>query len=72
MLMVIGVAVVLAGVIIGWFTVAGSGIHKRPYGKQDAPGFEDDAGREAAGFAVADARLEPRHPDAPAPVVWAR
>ena len=38
MLMVIGVAVVLAGVIIGWFTVAGSGIHKRPYGKQDAPG----------------------------------
>jgi hypothetical protein len=38
MLMVIGVVVVLAGVIIGWFTVAGSGIHKRPYGKRDAPG----------------------------------
>jgi hypothetical protein len=38
MVMVIGIAVVLAGVIIGWFTVAGSGIHNHPYGKQDAPG----------------------------------
>jgi hypothetical protein len=38
MLMVIGAAVVVAGVIIGWFTVTGSGIHYRPYGKQDAPG----------------------------------
>jgi hypothetical protein len=38
MLMVIGLVVVLAGVIIGWFTIAGSGIHRRPYGKQDAPG----------------------------------
>ena len=38
MLMVIGAAVVLIGVIIGWWTIAGSGIHKRPYGKQDAPG----------------------------------
>lgn len=36
--MVIGGAVVLIGVAIGWWTVAGSGIHKRPYGKQDAPG----------------------------------
>jgi hypothetical protein len=33
MLMVIGVVVVLAGVIIGWYTVAGSGIHNRPYGR---------------------------------------
>ncbi len=38
MLMVIGAAVVLIGVIIGWWTIAGSGIHNRPYGKQDAPG----------------------------------
>ena len=38
MLMVIGAIVVLVGVIIGWYTVAGSGIHKRPYGKGDAPG----------------------------------
>ncbi len=36
--MVIGAAVVLLGVIIGWWTIAGSGIHNRPYGKQDAPG----------------------------------
>jgi hypothetical protein len=32
-LMVIGAAVVLLGVILGWFTIAGSGIHNRPYGK---------------------------------------
>jgi hypothetical protein len=38
MLMVIGVIVVLAGVIFGWYTVAGSGIHRHPYGKGDAPG----------------------------------
>jgi hypothetical protein len=37
-LMVIGVVVVLAGVVIGWWTVSGSGIHARPYGKHDAPG----------------------------------
>jgi hypothetical protein len=40
MLMLIGAAIVVAGVIIGWFTVAGSGIHHRPYGKQDAPGSD--------------------------------
>ncbi len=33
--MVIGCAVVLVGVIIGWYTVAGSGIHRRPYGHRD-------------------------------------
>ncbi len=38
MLMVIGAIVVLAGVIIGWYTVAGSGIHRHPYDKGDAPG----------------------------------
>lgn len=38
MLMVIGGAVLLIGVIIGWWTIAGSGIHNRPYGRQDAPG----------------------------------
>jgi hypothetical protein len=42
MAMIIGTIVVLAGVVIGWWTVAGSGIHERPYGGQDAPG----AGRE--------------------------
>jgi hypothetical protein len=40
MLMVIGVVVVLAGVIVGWYTVAGSGIQRRPYGKGDAPGAD--------------------------------
>lgn len=38
MLMVIGSVVVLAGVVIGWYTVAGSGIHRRPYDRRDAPG----------------------------------
>ncbi len=33
MVMVLGGAVVLLGVIIGWFTIAGSGIHSRPYGR---------------------------------------
>jgi hypothetical protein len=37
-LMVIGGLVVLLGVVVGWWTIAGSGIHTRPYGKQDAPG----------------------------------
>ena len=38
LLMVIGGIVVLIGVVIGWWTIGGSGIHRRPYGKQDAPG----------------------------------
>jgi hypothetical protein len=38
MLMVIGSLVVLVGVIIGWFTVAGSGIHRRPYGRDRVEG----------------------------------
>ncbi len=38
MLMVIGAVVVLIGVIVGWYTIAGSGINRRPYGKGDAPG----------------------------------
>jgi hypothetical protein len=33
MFMVIGCVVVLVGVVVGWFTIAGSGIHQRPYGK---------------------------------------
>ncbi|HWE33176.1 MAG TPA: hypothetical protein VG410_06805 [Solirubrobacteraceae bacterium] len=36
--MVIGSVVVLVGVVVGWWTIAGSGIHRRPYGKADAPG----------------------------------
>lgn len=35
MAMLIGVAVVLIGVIVGWYTVSGSGIHHRPYGRDD-------------------------------------
>jgi hypothetical protein len=38
MIMVIGVVVVMAGVVIGWFTIAGSGIHEHPYSGKDAPG----------------------------------
>ena len=38
MLMVIGMGVVLVGVIIGYYTIAGSGIHERPYSGSDAPG----------------------------------
>jgi hypothetical protein len=33
MLIVIPTLVVVAGVIIGCYTIAGSGIHRRPYGK---------------------------------------
>jgi hypothetical protein len=33
MLMVIGSLLVIVGVIVGWFTIAGSGIHRRPYGR---------------------------------------
>ncbi len=38
--MVIGAVVVLLGVIVGWFTLAGSGIHTRPYRRHDAPGAD--------------------------------
>jgi hypothetical protein len=40
MLMVIGMLVVIAGVIIGWYTVSGSGIHQRPYDRADSPGAD--------------------------------
>jgi len=33
MLMVIGALIVIVGVIVGWFTIAGSGIHRHPYGR---------------------------------------
>ena len=33
MAMLIGVIVVLIGVVVGWYTVAGSGIHNRPHGR---------------------------------------
>ncbi|MDQ6745604.1 MAG: hypothetical protein M3Z27_06285 [Actinomycetota bacterium] len=38
MWMLIGCVVVMVGVVIGWYTVAGSGIHRRPYDRGDAPG----------------------------------
>ncbi len=38
MVIVIASVIVLAGVVIGWYTVAGSGIHQRPYERNDAPG----------------------------------
>jgi hypothetical protein len=44
MLMVIGGVVVIIGVVVGWYTVAGSGIHERPYGKGDAPGADRQRG----------------------------
>jgi hypothetical protein len=31
--MVIGCVVVLAGVVVGWYTIAGSGIHRHPHGR---------------------------------------
>jgi hypothetical protein len=44
MVMVIAMVVVLAGVVIGWWTVSGSGIHERPYGKGDTPGADRQHG----------------------------
>jgi hypothetical protein len=44
MAMVIGSVVVLIGVVIGWWTIAGSGIHMRPYNGKDAPGAGKDWG----------------------------
>jgi hypothetical protein len=44
MFMVIGIVVVLIGVVVGWYTVAGSGIHRRPYGKGDSPGADRHRG----------------------------
>jgi hypothetical protein len=41
MVMVIGALVVLVGVIVGWWTVSGSGIHSRPYGRDDR--YEGDS-----------------------------
>jgi hypothetical protein len=38
MLMLIGAGIVLIGVIVGWFTIAGSGIHDRPYGRDRIDG----------------------------------
>jgi hypothetical protein len=44
MAMVIGSIIVIAGVVIGWWTVAGSGIHEHPYGGSDAPGASRASG----------------------------
>jgi hypothetical protein len=33
MVMAIGAVVVIIGVIVGWFTIAGSGIHRHPHGR---------------------------------------
>jgi hypothetical protein len=33
MVMAIAAVVVIIGVIVGWFTIAGSGIHRRPHGR---------------------------------------
>jgi hypothetical protein len=38
MVMVIGSLVVLVGVVIGWWTIAGSGIHPRTYRDRHAGG----------------------------------
>jgi hypothetical protein len=39
-LIVIPSLVVIVGVIIGCYTIAGSGVHRRPYAKSDAPGSD--------------------------------
>jgi hypothetical protein len=39
--MVIGIVVVLFGVVIGWWTVSGSGIHERPNGGKDGPASKE-------------------------------
>ena len=44
MLMVIGMLVVIVGVVIGWWTIEGSGIHERPYSGGDAPGASHQHG----------------------------
>jgi hypothetical protein len=44
MLMVIGMGVVFVGVVIGYYTIAGSGIHERPYSGGDAPGAGHEHG----------------------------
>jgi hypothetical protein len=38
MVMVIAMVVVLAGVVIGWWTQSGSGIHTRPGGREHYDG----------------------------------
>jgi hypothetical protein len=38
MVIVIAMVVVLAGVVIGWWTTAGSGIHSRPNGREKYDG----------------------------------
>ncbi|MBO0769428.1 MAG: hypothetical protein J2O48_12160 [Solirubrobacterales bacterium] len=44
MLMVIGCLIVVAGLVVGWWTISGSGIHVRPYGGKDAPGADNEVG----------------------------
>ena len=44
MVIVIGMLVVLCGVVIGWWTISGSGIHERPYSRGDAPGADRHTG----------------------------
>ena len=51
MVMMIAGALLLLGVIYGYYTIKGSGISERPYGKGDAPGlkgstFDDPIYRE--------------------------
>jgi hypothetical protein len=38
MIMVVGCLVVLVGVVIGWWTISGSGIHVRNYRDKDSGG----------------------------------
>jgi hypothetical protein len=44
MVMVIGCLVVLVGVVIGWWTIAGSGIHNRSYRDRNAGGENREFG----------------------------
>jgi hypothetical protein len=44
MIMVIGSLVVLVGVVIGWWTISGSGIHERAYRAKDGGGESREFG----------------------------
>ena len=44
MAMVIGSLIVLVGVVIGWWTISGSGIHARTYRDRNAGGEDRHVG----------------------------
>ena len=65
MLMLLGGVVVLVGVIIGCYTITGSGIHQRSYGKGDAPGAAKLTGESPLDSPWQMNEWSPRHPKRP-------